>query len=259
MRKQRKLARRLGFFVVLGCCSYFLFTHKSYEKIAIAPQNTQSVTQANGNLSENKVGASNAALKIASASSTKTTSRKHPKKQTTLASLQKGTSPQITTSIPAQQISADEFNAGLGETELHSTPPSIQVDIRTGSIAPNYGIILDIVALPIKIAEQDLFTRFGIGAVKVGSEWKASLYLDELVYFKTDNPQTSFYAGAGVNLPLADEASLGLGAFVGIENKMSVFGNKQESLFLEIGASQFKINDQEDTHLNLTAGYKFTL
>ena len=243
MKKNRKISQKLGFFLVLGCFGYFMFTHKIHDKPIQITQHQ---------LHTNEIHP-----KIASVThSTQQRSKKNHKSSIVEVAMSQ---PKNTISTQTLEKSGDDFNAGLGSTQLKEPTQSPEIGIRIGSLAPNYGITLDLTGLQIKVAGHDLATRFSLGAVKCNSEWKACLYLDELVYFP-QSPDVTCYIGAGINLPLADGASLGYELLGGIEGKTTLFKNKNEKLFLECGLSTFSINDMSsDAHLTISAGYKFSL
>ncbi|MSR88738.1 MAG: hypothetical protein EXS67_03680 [Candidatus Margulisbacteria bacterium] len=151
-----------------------------------------------------------------------------------------------------------EFEAGLGSNKINETASDVQLGIRAGAIAPNIGIVLDLTAFPIHAYDHNFVTRFSLGAVKNTSDWMAVLYVNELVVFETSDPELSFYAGAGLNLPLTN-GSLGFNFLVGLDHDVKLFGLRNESLFLETGLNTYAIDGESAcTYLNLVGGYKFS-
>lgn len=151
-----------------------------------------------------------------------------------------------------------EFEAGLGSNKISETPSEMQLGIRVGAIAPNSGVILDLTAFPIRAYDHNFVTRFSLGEVKNTSDWIAILYVNELVVFETSDPELSYYAGAGLSLPLSN-GTLGFNFIVGLDHDVKLFGLRNESLFVETGINTYAVDGESaSTHLNLLGGYKFS-
>lgn len=151
-----------------------------------------------------------------------------------------------------------EFEAGLGSNKIDHTSLDMQIGVRIGAIAPNSGVILDLTAFPIRAYDHNFVTRFSLGTVKNTSDWMAVLYVNELVVFETSDPELSYYAGAGLNLPLSN-GTLGFNFIVGLDHDVKLFGLRNESLFVETGINTYAVDGESaSTHLNLLGGYKFS-
>lgn len=164
-----------------------------------------------------------------------------------------------TTPTPIVADKSGEFEAGLGSNKIDEPSLDMQIGVRVGAIAPNLGLIFDLTAFPFRVSDRNLVTRFSLGAVQNDTNWTAVLYVNELIVLGTDNPNLSYYAGAGLNLPLNDNGGIGYNILMGIDHKMSLFGLKDESMFVETGLNTYATTrESASTHLNLLGGYKFT-
>jgi len=137
--------------------------------------------------------------------------------------------------------------------------PALQFGIRTGAIAPAFGIIADATVLPVALSETvALFSRVSVGMAQERSASSTVAYINELIRFKNQNNPIAFYAGAGINIPFATGASTGFNIVLGVERKLSFLGMKDEAVFLETGLNSFKSDDTNNSLINFLGGYMFS-
>jgi hypothetical protein len=162
--------------------------------------------------------------------------------------------------VVAENAKPEEFQAGSAGVSVADLIPALQVGFRLGSIAPNWGMGVDLTAFPIRAFDHDLVTRFSFNVVPHNSEWLGVLSVNELAMFKTDRPDLSAYVGAGANLPLTSGGELGYNFVLGVEQKVAWFEHSHEAVFFETGLNSYRSDaNSDDAHVTVMIGYKFAL
>ncbi len=156
--------------------------------------------------------------------------------------------------IPAKD---GEFQAGASGFKLAKDLSLTAYDIRLGTMGTGMSIFADVELMPVKLDKDwTAKTRVGLGSVQVGSTTALTLDVNELFYFNTQLPSVDTYVGAGLNLPLATNSSLGYNLFAGVEHDVKLFQQDSEKVFAELGVQSFSIDGKSNAGLSIQVGYK---
>ena len=153
----------------------------------------------------------------------------------------------------------DYLHTGLSVPLCSTKPSPVQMGVRANAFGPHAAVIADVYFY--SLCTLPVSTRVSLG-YRHTPEASSSLEVQiaELFFITPQQSDTPIYGGAGISVPLSDGAKTGLQALVGVSQKTSLLGQKNEALFTEVGfgTSGTPVNGDK-LLVTLSVGYSFSL